>query len=158
MYGLVAPGYEQAETAAATIASDEASFIGADLSTKLKLLGVDVASFGDAHGTAEDCLDVVYSDSRSGLYKKLVIGRDGTLLGGILVGDAEAYGTLKAFTGSVPPVSPESAGAARRRRGVRRSSARPRCRTRRSSAPATTSPRARSAARSPSTTAPPCPR
>ncbi|GAA3854711.1 nitrite reductase large subunit NirB [Streptomyces lacrimifluminis] len=111
VYGLVAPGYEQAETAAAAIAADEAeelTFTGADLSTKLKLLGVDVASFGDAHGTAEDCLDVVYSDSRSGLYKKLVIGRDGTLLGGILVGDAEAYGTLRAFTGTVPPVSPES--------------------------------------------------
>jgi len=111
VYGLVAPGYEQAETAAATIAADEGeelTFTGADLSTKLKLLGVDVASFGDAHGATEDCLDVVYSDSRAGLYKKLVIGRDGTLLGGILVGDAEAYGTLKAFTGSVPPVSPES--------------------------------------------------
>ncbi|MDQ0580877.1 nitrite reductase large subunit NirB [Streptomyces rishiriensis] len=111
VYGLVAPGYEQAITVAATIADDESeqlSFTGADLSTKLKLLGVDVASFGDAHGTADDCLDVVYSDSRSGLYKKLVIGRDGTLLGGILVGDAEAYGTLRAFTGSVPPVSPES--------------------------------------------------
>ncbi|WP_329227682.1 nitrite reductase large subunit NirB [Streptomyces canus] len=108
VYGLVAPGYEQAETAAATIASDEAAFLGADLSTKLKLLGVDVASFGDAHGATADCLDVVYSDSRAGLYKKLVIGRDGTLLGGILVGDAEAYGTLKAFTGSVPPVKPES--------------------------------------------------
>jgi nitrite reductase (NADH) large subunit len=112
VYGLVAPGYEQAETAAAAIAADEEaeelSFTGADLSTKLKLLGVDVASFGDAHGATADCLDVVYSDSRSGLYKKLVIGRDGTLLGGILVGDAEAYGTLKAFTGSVPPVSPES--------------------------------------------------
>lgn len=108
VYGLVAPGYEQAETAAATIAEDERAFTGADLSTKLKLLGVDVASFGDAHGTTEDCLDVVYSDSRAGLYKKLVIGRDGTLLGGILVGDAEAYGTLRAFTGSVPPVAPES--------------------------------------------------
>ncbi|MFI9610713.1 nitrite reductase large subunit NirB [Streptomyces sp. NPDC052023] len=108
VYGLVAPGYEQAETAAATIAADEASFTGADLSTKLKLLGVDVASFGDAHGTGGDCLDVVYSDSRSGLYKKLVVGRDGTLRGGILVGDAEAYGTLRALTGSVPPVAPES--------------------------------------------------
>jgi nitrite reductase (NADH) large subunit len=117
VYGLVAPGYDMALTAAATIASDEAAaFTGADLSTKLKLLGVDVASFGDAHGAAEGCLDVVYSDSRAGLYKKLVIGRDGTLLGGILVGDAEAYGTLRALTGSVPPVSPESlvlpAGAA----------------------------------------------
>ncbi|MGW7240933.1 nitrite reductase large subunit NirB [Streptomyces sp. NPDC054804] len=108
VYGLVAPGYEQAATAAAAIARDESAFTGADLSTKLKLLGVDVASFGDAHGTAEGCLDVVYSDARSGLYKKLVVGRDGTLLGGILVGDADAYGTLKAFTGSVPPVSPES--------------------------------------------------
>ncbi|WP_108933960.1 nitrite reductase large subunit NirB [Streptomyces ardesiacus] len=108
VYGLVAPGYEQAETAAAAIAAEDASFTGADLSTKLKLLGVDVASFGDAHGTADGCLDVVYSDSRAGLYKKLVVGRDGTLLGGILVGDAEAYGTLRAFTGSVPPVSPES--------------------------------------------------
>ncbi|GAA2657223.1 nitrite reductase large subunit NirB [Streptomyces vastus] len=110
VYGLVAPGYEQAETVAATIAADESeqlSFTGADMSTKLKLLGVDVASFGDAHGTAEDCLDVVYADSRSGTYKKLVIGRDGELLGGILVGDADAYGTLRALTGSVPPVSPE---------------------------------------------------
>ncbi|MFJ8081012.1 nitrite reductase large subunit NirB [Streptomyces sp. NPDC096205] len=108
VYGLVAPGYEQAKTAAATIAADEASFTGADLSTKLKLLGVDVASFGDAHGAAEDSLDVVYSDSRSGLYKKLVIASDGTLLGGILVGDAEAYGTLRALTGTVPPIAPES--------------------------------------------------
>ncbi|QDI71196.1 nitrite reductase (NAD(P)H) [Streptomyces calvus] len=111
VYGLVAPGYEQAETAAAAIAADgtdEMTFTGADLSTKLKLLGVDVASFGDAHGAGGDCLNVVYSDSRAGLYKKLVVGRDGTLLGGILVGDAEAYGTLKAFTGSVPPVPPES--------------------------------------------------
>ncbi|MFC9950979.1 nitrite reductase large subunit NirB [Streptomyces prasinus] len=114
VYGLVAPGYEQARTAAAAIAADgtdeadRLTFTGADLSTKLKLLGVDVASFGDAHGTTDGCLDVVYSDSRAGLYKKLVVGGDGTLLGGILVGDAEAYGTLRAFTGSVPPVPPES--------------------------------------------------
>ncbi|MFD4553030.1 nitrite reductase large subunit NirB [Streptomyces sp. NPDC058469] len=107
VYGLVAPGYEQAETAAATIARDESAFTGADLSTKLKLLGVDVASFGDAHGATADCLDVIYSDARAGTYKKLVIGRGGELLGGILVGDADAYGTLRAFTGSVPPVSPE---------------------------------------------------
>ncbi|MBZ4019111.1 nitrite reductase large subunit NirB [Streptomyces purpurogeneiscleroticus] len=108
VYGLVAPGYEMAETAASAIAAQETNgFTGADTSTKLKLLGVDVASFGDAHGTAEGCLDVVYADSRSGVYKKLVIGQDGTLLGGVLVGDAEAYGTLRPLTGSVPPVSPE---------------------------------------------------
>ncbi|MGW2339883.1 nitrite reductase large subunit NirB [Streptomyces sp. NPDC001661] len=107
VYGLVAPGYEMALTVADTLAEADASFTGADLSTKLKLLGVDVASFGDAHGATDGCLDVVYSDSRSGTYKKLVIGGEGELLGGILVGDAEAYGTLRALTGTVPPVAPE---------------------------------------------------
>lgn len=122
VYGLVAPGYEMALTAAAAIDRAETNktnetdgtdgtgtttFTGADLSTKLKLLGVDVASFGDAHGATEGCLDVVYSDSRSGTYKKLVMGAGGELLGGILVGDAEAYGTLRALTGTVPPLAPE---------------------------------------------------
>ncbi|MGI5482902.1 nitrite reductase large subunit NirB [Streptomyces lavendofoliae] len=108
VYGLVAPGYEMALTAAATIAEEEAkAFTGADMSTKLKLLGVDVASFGDAHGTADGCLDVVYSDSRSGIYKKLVVDPDGVLLGGVLVGDAEAYGMLRPMTGTKPPVAPE---------------------------------------------------
>ncbi|GAA2388632.1 nitrite reductase large subunit NirB [Streptomyces glaucosporus] len=108
VYGLVAPGYEMAAVAAETIAGGAgASFTGADTSTKLKLLGVDVASFGDAHGRTEGCLDVVYSDSRAGVYKKLVVAPDGTLLGGVLVGDAEAYGTLRPMTGGVPPVAPE---------------------------------------------------
>ncbi|WP_314172392.1 nitrite reductase large subunit NirB [Streptomyces winkii] len=117
VYGLVAPGYDMAETAAGAVAAELApppadpelrTFTGADTSTKLKLLGVDVASFGDAHGTADGSLDVVYSDSRAGVYKKLVVSPEGTLLGGVLVGDAEAYGTLRALTGSVPPVAPES--------------------------------------------------
>ncbi|MGW2812331.1 nitrite reductase large subunit NirB [Streptomyces sp. NPDC001415] len=108
VYGLVAPGYDMAETAADAIAADTGrAFTGADLSTKLKLLGVDVASFGDAHGTAEGCLDVVYSDSRSGVYKKLVVSSEGVLLGGVLVGDADAYGMLRPLTGHVPPVAPE---------------------------------------------------
>ncbi|MFV0130002.1 nitrite reductase large subunit NirB [Streptomyces sp. HMX112] len=108
VYGLVAPGYEMALTAAASIAEEETNgFTGADMSTKLKLLGVDVASFGDAHGTADGCLDVVYSDSRSGVYKKLVVDADGVLLGGVLVGDAEAYGMLRPMTGTKPPVAPE---------------------------------------------------
>lgn len=107
VYGLVAPGYEMAQTVAGVIAGEEASFTGADMSTKLKLLGVDVASFGDAHGTSEGCLDVVYADSRSGVYKKLVIGQDGTLLGGVLIGDADQYGTLRPMTGTVLPVAPE---------------------------------------------------
>jgi nitrite reductase (NADH) large subunit len=107
VYGLVAPGYEMAETAADAIVGEIKSFTGADMSTKLKLLGVDVASFGDAHGRTEGCLDVVYSDSRAGVYKKLVIGQGGELLGGVLVGDADSYGMLRPLTGSVPPVAPE---------------------------------------------------
>ncbi|MFB4197211.1 nitrite reductase large subunit NirB [Streptomyces carpaticus] len=110
VYGLVAPGYEMAATAARAIAgpdAPEAGFTGADTSTKLKLLGVDVASFGDAHGTADGALEVVYADSRSGVYKKLVIGPDGTLRGGVLVGDADSYGMLRPLTGSVPPAPPE---------------------------------------------------
>ncbi|MEU2154200.1 nitrite reductase large subunit NirB [Streptomyces sp. NPDC019396] len=107
VYGLVAPGYEMAKTVADVLVGEEGAFTGADLSTKLKLLGVDVASFGDAHGTADGCLDVVYADSRSGVYKRLVIGRGGELLGGVLVGDADSYGMLRPLTGSVPPVPPE---------------------------------------------------
>ncbi|WP_405559871.1 nitrite reductase large subunit NirB [Streptomyces sp. NBC_01180] len=98
VYGLVAPGYAMAATAARSLAGeyrDEDAFTGADTSTKLKLLGVDVASFGDAHGATDGALDVLYSDSRSGVYKKLVIGRDGQLLGGVLVGDTESYGLLR---------------------------------------------------------------
>ncbi|MFH8986960.1 nitrite reductase large subunit NirB [Streptomyces sp. NPDC017940] len=124
VYGLVAPGYEMAQTAAAAIAAGVAAdtcdtvFTGADMSTKLKLLGVGVASFGDAHGATGGSLDVAYADSRSGTYKKLVVSADGTLLGGVLVGDTESYGTLRALTGSVPPVPaeqlvlPAGAGAA----------------------------------------------
>ncbi|GAA3174693.1 MULTISPECIES: nitrite reductase large subunit NirB [Streptomyces] len=109
VYGLVAPGYEMARTAAAAIAGTDApAFTGANVSTKLKLLGVDVASFGDAHGTTEGSLDVVYADARAGIYKKLVVGAGGELLGGVLVGDAEAYGTLRPLIGSVPPVAPEA--------------------------------------------------
>jgi nitrite reductase (NADH) large subunit len=107
VYGLVAPGYEMAETAARTIAGEDGAFTGADPSTKLKLLGVDVASFGDAHGATDGSLDVLYSDSRAGVYRKLVVGADGTLLGGILVGDCESYGVLRPLTGTVPPVAPE---------------------------------------------------
>jgi nitrite reductase (NADH) large subunit len=99
--GLVAPGYAMAEVAATRLLGGEASFPGYDLSTKLKLSGVDVASFGDAFGTTPGALDVVYSDPVMGVYKKLVMSDDAkTLLGGILVGDASAYGSLRPLVGS----------------------------------------------------------
>ncbi|MHB8816411.1 MAG: FAD-dependent oxidoreductase, partial [Steroidobacteraceae bacterium] len=53
IFGLVAPGYQMAEVAARHVAGDSAAaFTGADLSTKLKLLGIDVASIGDAHAAS----------------------------------------------------------------------------------------------------------
>ncbi|MEU6138661.1 nitrite reductase large subunit NirB [Nocardioides sp. NPDC047086] len=110
MYGLVAPGYDMAEVVADALLGGAGTFTGADMSTKLKLLGVDVASFGDAHGTTDDCLELTYSDAVAGVYKKLVISEDGTrLLGGVLVGDASAYGLLRPMvaSGMTLPENPE---------------------------------------------------
>ncbi len=95
VYGLVAPGYEMAEVAAAAIRGENAAFTGADLSTQLKLLGVDVASFGDAFNEAKSRNEATFEDLRAGVYKKLVLSEDdGKLLGGILVGDASDYRML----------------------------------------------------------------
>ena len=96
-YGLVAPGYAMAEVVADHLVGGESTFPGADTSTKLKLLGVDVASFGDAFGATDNALEVVYTDPVKGTYAKLVVSDDAqTLRGGILVGDASAYPTLRA--------------------------------------------------------------
>jgi nitrite reductase (NADH) large subunit len=110
VYGLVAPGYQMAEAAAAHIARDleDRAFTGADTSTKLKLLGVEVASFGDAFGAEDGAMSATYSDSRRRVYRKLTIASDGRLLGGILVGDAGDYGTLRALVGEQPPAAPEA--------------------------------------------------
>ena len=106
-YGLVAPGYSTAEVVADRLVGGTAEFPGADLSTKLKLLGVDVASFGDAHATTPGALEVGLSDSAKGTYAKLVVSDDAkTLLGGILVGDASAYGTLRPLVGRELPGDP----------------------------------------------------
>ncbi len=108
-YGLVGPGYATAEVAADRLLDGDAEFPGADLSTKLKLLGVDVASFDDAMGTTPGALDVVVSDPIGGTYSKLVLSDDAkTLLGGILVGDASSYGVLRPLVGSSLPGDPVS--------------------------------------------------
>ncbi|MGM7696879.1 nitrite reductase large subunit NirB [Microbacterium sp. A84] len=99
--GLVAPGYAMAEVAATLLLGDDATFPGYDESAKLKLSGVDVASFGDALAQTQNALDVVYADPVAGVYKKLVLSDDAqTLLGGILVGDASAYGSLRPLVGA----------------------------------------------------------
>lgn len=106
-YGLVAPGYTTAEIVADRLLGGAGEFPGADMSTKLKLLGVDVASFGDAHGTTEGALSVVLHDAAKGTYAKLVVSDDAqTLLGGILVGDATAYSALRPLVGRPLPAEP----------------------------------------------------
>jgi NAD(P)H-dependent nitrite reductase large subunit len=102
IFGLVAPGYEMARVAAAHLASlhqqaptDPARFAGADMSTKLKLLGVDVASVGDAHASTPGACCYRYEDESKQIYKKLVVSEDNRrLLGAVLVGEAREYSTL----------------------------------------------------------------
>ena len=109
VFGLVAPGYQMAEVAARHIAGEpDVQFLGADMSTKLKLMGVDVCSIGDAHASTPDSRSYVYTDEV--VYKKLVVSPDRKqLLGAILVGDAADYGTLlQTVLNSVPlPEHPE---------------------------------------------------
>ncbi|SAK72424.1 nitrite reductase [NAD(P)H] large subunit [Caballeronia temeraria] len=95
LFGLVAPGYDMARIVAKQIVGEEAAFAGADMSTKLKLMGVDVASIGDAHGKTPGSRTYQYSDERKQVYKKIVVSDCGKfLLGGVMVGDATEYGTL----------------------------------------------------------------
>ena len=106
-YGLVGPGYTSAEVVADRLLGGAAEFPEADMSTKLKLLGVDVASFGDAMGVTPNCLEVVVNDAVNQTYAKLVLSDDAkTLLGGILVGDASAYGILRPMVGEPLPGDP----------------------------------------------------
>ena len=110
MYGLVAPGYAMAEVVVDALLDGPGTFTGADMSTKLKLLGIDVASFGDAFATTDGALELTYADAVAGVYKKLVVSDDGRrLLGGILVGDASAYGVLRPMvsSGLALPDNPE---------------------------------------------------
>jgi len=103
VFGLVAPGYDMARVVASHLAAlltrrqapELPQFGGADMSTKLKLMGVDVASIGDAHGDTPGSRSYQFSDGRRQVYKKLVVSEDGKrLLGGVLVGDASDYGQL----------------------------------------------------------------
>jgi nitrite reductase (NADH) large subunit len=105
IYGLVAPGYEMAEIVAANLTGQERRYEGTDLSTKLKLMGVDVASFGTYEAPPEKATPLVFEDPFAGVYKKLLFTPDGTrMLGGILVGDATDYGKLLMLAKSNAPL------------------------------------------------------
>jgi nitrite reductase (NADH) large subunit len=95
VYGLVAPGYEMAEVAASRLTDGVKTFKAFDMSTKLKLLGVDVGSFGDPFGMDTTSSPVIFEDRMRDVYKRINVSEDGKkLLGGILVGDTRAYNML----------------------------------------------------------------
>ncbi|MFN2410444.1 MAG: nitrite reductase large subunit NirB [Halomonas sp.] len=122
IFGLVAPGYQMAKAALATLTDGDTRFSGADMSTKLKLLGVDVGSIGDAHGNQNPGARMFrYLDPLTQVYRKIVVSSDGKkLLGAMLVGDNSAYDTLLQYYSNgieLPdePASlilPQSSGAA----------------------------------------------
>ncbi|CAG7856349.1 partial nitrite reductase (NADH) large subunit, partial [biofilm metagenome] len=111
IYGLVAPGYTMARTVVADLSGDTASFTGADMSTKLKLMGVDVASIGDAHAKSQGALVYTYQNGAAEVYKRLVVSQDKKqLLGAVLVGEVSGYGTLLQYclNGIDLPENPDS--------------------------------------------------
>jgi nitrite reductase (NADH) large subunit len=111
IWGLVSPGYQMARVVADRLLGGDATFTGADTSTKLKLLGVDVASFGDAFGTTPGAESVTFTDRLAGVHKRLVVdAASGRVLGGILVGDTTGYPMLvRMARGEAPaPERPET--------------------------------------------------
>lgn len=109
VYGLVAPGYEMATQVVNQLTQQKTKpFMGFDMSTKLKLIGVEVASFGDALGEMEPSRSIVYENKDKGIYKRINISSDGKrLLGGVLVGDSSSYNMLLQMVQNSMPLPPE---------------------------------------------------
>ncbi|MBE4607357.1 nitrite reductase large subunit NirB [Vibrio navarrensis] len=95
-YGLVAPGYKMATVAVDhLLGNTQSKFEGADMSAKLKLLGVKVGSIGDANGRTPGCKSYVYQNEELEVYKRLIVSADNKkLLGAVMVGDTSDYGDL----------------------------------------------------------------
>ncbi|MGY0614490.1 nitrite reductase large subunit NirB [Vibrio sp. FJH11] len=95
-YGLVAPGYKMATIAVDhLLGNNDIKFQGADMSAKLKLLGVKVGSIGDANGRTKGSKSYVYQNEEQEVYKRLIVSEDNKkLLGAVLVGDTSDYGDL----------------------------------------------------------------
>ncbi|MXP60305.1 nitrite reductase large subunit NirB [Pantoea sp. Taur] len=95
LFGLVAPGYKMAQVASDALLGRDSAFSGADMSAKLKLLGVDVGGIGDAHGRTPGARSYMWLDEQKHIYKRLIVSEDNrTLLGAVLVGDTSDYGNL----------------------------------------------------------------
>ena len=115
IFGLVAPGYAMARTASKHIVFGDGEktvpFTGGDMSTKLKLMGVEVGSIGDSHARTKGAQTYTYENQPEGVYKKIVVDEKGQkLLGAVLIGDTSGYDTLLQFAlnGIDLPAFPES--------------------------------------------------
>jgi nitrite reductase (NADH) large subunit len=104
VYGLVAPLWEQAKVFADHITEHkpEAAYHGSKLATKLKVMGVELASMGITE-PAEDRDEIIqFTEPKKGTYKKLIV-RDGRLVGGILMGDiSKAAYLMQCFDRDAP--------------------------------------------------------
>jgi len=112
VYGLVAPGYTMARNLAALLTGEpHQPFSGADMSTKLKLLGVDVGSIGDAHAATPGAKSYRFIDEANASYRRLVLSEDGKrVIGAVLIGDNSYYDTLLQYAqnGIKLPADPSS--------------------------------------------------
>ena len=110
-YGLVAPGYKMAQVASDVLLGRTNAFAGADMSAKLKLLGVDVGGIGDTRASTPGARSIVWLDEAKSIYKRLIVSQDHkTLLGAVLVGDTADYGNLlQLVLNAIPlPANPET--------------------------------------------------
>lgn len=95
LYGLVEPIWAQARVLADVVTGCgiDAVYEGSKTGTKLKVMGIELASLGEKNPSQTDDEVMVYRDPRRGVYKKIIV-RDGKILGAILLGDTEAYDHL----------------------------------------------------------------
>jgi nitrite reductase (NADH) large subunit len=85
-YGLVAPLFEQAKVVANHLAElGIGRYAGSQVSTKLKVTGIDLFSAGDFSG-GPGTEELIFKDAARGVYKKLVVQED-RIKGAVLYGD-----------------------------------------------------------------------
>ena len=104
VYGLVAPLWEQGQTLADHITgrNENAAYHGSKIATKLKVMGVELASMGVTEASDERDEVVIFSEPKRGTYKKLII-RDGILIGAMMLGDLNKVAYLmQAFDRGTP--------------------------------------------------------
>ncbi len=104
VYGLVAPLWDQGKVFAdhVTARNRDAQYHGSKLATKLKVMGVELASMGLTQPKEERDEIIQFQEPAKGTYKKLIV-RDGRLVGGILMGDiSKAAFLMQAFDRDSP--------------------------------------------------------